>query len=82
MLDDYVLFNEHYYPIRTIMLKNNECVLISTTDLNKSLFNNNEQYISDYAKYVDEQIFFFVDKSEIVLPENALSDFVFQEALA
>jgi hypothetical protein len=82
MIDDYFLLNGNYYPIRIITLKNNECVVISTTDLNDSLFDENGQYISDCAKLIDEQIFFFVDKSEITLPENILSEFVFQEALA
>jgi hypothetical protein len=55
--------------------------MVSTTDLDTSLFNNNGQYISDYARRVDEQIFFFVNKDEILLPHNILSEIVYNGAL-
>jgi len=82
MLYDYIFLNGNNYIIRIVMLKNKETVMISTTDLDDYLFDNNGQYISDYARHIDEQIFFFVNKDEIVLPESVLSEIVYQEALS
>jgi hypothetical protein len=82
MLYDYFLLNGNYYIVRLITMKNNETVMISTIDLNESLFNKKGQYISYFARLIDEQIFYFVNKDEILLPENALSELVYQEALS
>jgi len=79
---DYIFLNGNYYTIRIIMLENKETVVISTIELNDALFDNNGQYISDYARYVDELIFFFVNKDELELPENVLSKIVYQDVLA
>jgi len=81
MLYDYVLLNGNHYITRIVTLKNKETVMISTTDLNDSLFDNNGQYISDSARRIDELIFYFVNKNEILLPENILSGLVYKEAL-
>jgi len=82
MPHDHILLNGNNYLIRTIKLKNKETVMISTTDLDDSLFDNKGQYISDYARYIDELIFYFVNKDEIELPEKILSELVYQEALS
>jgi len=82
MLHNYIFLNGNYYIIRAIRLKNKENVTISTTDLDTSLFDNNGQYISDYARHIDELIFYFVNKDEIELPEKVLSEIVYQEALS
>jgi len=79
---NYISLNGNCYIIRTIKLKNEETVTISTTDLDDSLFDNNGQYISDDSKHIDEMIFYFVNKDEIKLPEKLLSELVYQEALS
>jgi len=81
MLYNFILLNGNSYIIRNIKLKNKETVTISTTDLDISLFDNNGQYISDYARHLDELIFYYVNKDEIELPEKVLSEIVYQEAL-
>jgi len=82
MLYNNILLNGNHFIIRTIKLKNKETVTISTTDLDASLFDDNGQYISDYARHIDELIFYFVNENDIELPEKILSEIVYQEALS
>jgi hypothetical protein len=79
---DYAILNGNYYILRTIELRNKEIVTISTTDLNHSLFDDEKgQYTSEKARHIDECIFYFVNKYEILLPEEVLSELVYREAL-
>ncbi|MES2240781.1 MAG: hypothetical protein V4497_11050 [Bacteroidota bacterium] len=53
------------YKTREIHLFEFGNVLVSEVSLNNKLLDLNGQYISDEARFVDEQIFFFVEKKEI-----------------
>ncbi|GMO44304.1 MAG: hypothetical protein Pg6C_06190 [Treponemataceae bacterium] len=80
MAHDFFELNGTQYAARVITLENNENVVVSTSDLNDALFDNQGQYISDQAQSIDEQIFFFVGNDEIDMPEVQLSKLVFREA--
>lgn len=50
--------------------------IISTENLNERLFDEQENYISEDARQLDEMIFFYVPVDKIVLPEEQLAEYV------
>lgn len=64
---DTISFNKKEYPVRAIDMPNYGSVLISTEALNASLMNEDGSYKNKEANYVDEQIFFFVEESDLKL---------------
>lgn len=69
---DKIEFQNNQYKVREIELPEIGNVLISTTSLNNFLLNNDDNYVSDEAISVDENIYFFVDENEIELSDYEL----------
>lgn len=74
-------FNNKKFKTREIFLSEFGNILISVTSLNNLLLSDNGAYISDEAMFVDEQIFFFVEDSEIQLPDAKLKQLVLSQIL-
>lgn len=74
-------FNTKKFVIREIDLPEFGNVTISTTSLNQLLLKEDGSYASDEAIKVDEQIFYFVEKNEIELPEEELRNLLLLEVL-
>ena len=64
-----ILFKNIEYPIKSISLPKIGKINISVESLNEKLLNKNNGYVSKYAKYIDEQIFFFV-KDDLIYKNN------------
>ncbi len=67
-----ITFQNTNYETREIELLEFGNVLISTSALNVKLLDENGSYISEEACGVDEQIFYFVEQSEIELTDKEL----------
>lgn len=67
-----IKFKNNEFKVREIELPQIGNVLISTTSLNKLLLNDNGSYVSDEAVFVDENIYYFVNESEIELSYDDL----------
>ncbi len=78
---DYVKFKDVEYIIREIELPELGIVLVSTNDLNNALMDNGCDYISEEAKNIDEEIFYFVEKNEILLKDEELINIISREIL-
>lgn len=64
-------FQNIFYPARVVELPNDGEVLISVTSLNDVLLKDDD-HVSDEARYVDDQIFYFVEDSQINLDDEEL----------
>ena len=73
---DVLKFQKIDYKFREIQLLDLGSVLISTTSLNNALMSNGSDYVSDEAKRVDEEIYFFVEEDEIELNEVDLGKLI------
>ena len=69
---DTIRFQNKEYKTRKIELPELGSVLISTTSLNDALMNSGSEYISEEAKKIDEEIYFFVEENEIELSDEKL----------
>ena len=69
---DMIKFQEKEYAIREVELPNIGNVLISLASLNDLLLDDNGSYVSDEAIFIDESIYYFVDKSDIELSDEDL----------
>lgn len=69
---DTLKFKNKEYRLREIELPELGKVLISTTGLNNALMNNGSSYVSEEAKSIDEEIYFFVEDKEIELQSAQL----------
>jgi len=65
-------FQDIEYKTRAISLSEFGNVLISTNALNKVLLDERGAYTSELAPYIDEQIFYYVEEAEILLPNYQL----------
>ena len=74
-------FNGKAYPIREIILPNYGNVLISITELNTLLINDKGGYSSAQAKEIDQQIYYFVEPEELLLPEEKLIRLVMEQCI-
>lgn len=70
---DKIIFNEKEYSIRDIYIPNYGTVTISSLELDDCLMKKDGTYVSREARYVDEQIFFFVEQNDLALSASALS---------
>ena len=74
---NYVKLNEVEYPTRNIILPGYGWVTVSTEELNDELFTEAGDYVSDAARVVDEEIFFFVPEDILMNASDFdLSEFV------
>ncbi len=52
---------------------------ISTIQLNESLMNNNGSYVSNEARIIDEEIYYFVEEKFLSLSEKELVTIILSE---
>ena len=65
---EYFEYKEKTYPYKSVYFQNeNLNYIISCEELNSALLSDSSSYDSEEAKYIDEQIFFFV-------PQNVLNE--------
>ncbi len=76
-----ITFQNIDYHIREIVLADVGRVLISTTALNEALMSGDGGYTSIEASNIDEEIYFFVEKYEIVLSDSELSNLVMMQTV-
>ncbi len=68
-----IIFRNKKYKSRGIYLSEFYEVLVSTTSLSDALMNEEAtNFVSELARLIDEQIYFFVEEAEIDLPEDEL----------
>ena len=69
---DIIKFQNNDFKIREIELPDLGNVIISVSSLNEILLNENGSYISEEAKHIDEQIFYFLEDNEIEFNDEVL----------
>ena len=74
-----ITFQNEIFKTRNLALSGFGNVLISTISLNEKLLNENGTYTSEEALKVDEQIFYFVEKNEISLPNQKLAEIILNQ---
>jgi uncharacterized protein (DUF1499 family) len=74
-------FAERQFEVREIFLPQFGNILLSTSSLNEILMNKNGGYVSEEAKRVDEQIFYYIDDSEMKLEDEKLIHLVSKQIL-
>lgn len=74
-----ISFQNRKFKLREIELPEIGNVLISTTSLNELLLNKDENYVSNEANIIDENIYFFVDNKEIELSYPDLLNLIIKE---
>ena len=72
-----VQFNGQEYPIREIRMPFGERI-ISITELNDALMKNDGSYFSNEARFVDESIFFFLEKENFGLSEKKIKNIILE----
>lgn len=76
-----ITFNGKAFPIRKIKLPIYGNVLIGITELNSLLINDKGSYTSAEAKEIDQQIYYFVEPEELLLPEEKLIRLVMEQCI-
>jgi hypothetical protein len=76
-----IAFAKTQFEVREIFLPQFGNVLLSTNSLNKILLNKNGGYVSEEAERVDEQIFYYIDDSEMELEDEKLIHLVSKQIL-
>ena len=69
-------FENRQFKTRDVNVRNGGIKAISSLELNKILFQENGDYKSDESRFIDEQIYFFVDSSKLKLDDRLLSAYV------
>jgi len=69
-------FENRKYRIRQIEINEVDNRIIASTSLNKKLVSIDGNYKSDEARYIDEQIYFFVDPEILKLNDLTLIKYV------
>lgn len=76
---DTINFDGNNYPIKELNFPFGNR-LISTTDLNKAIFDNlNGDYVSEEARHIDESLFYFVAPVHLNLKEEHLINLVLNQ---
>jgi hypothetical protein len=73
-------FQNISYPTRSVELADYGEILISITSLNDILLKDDD-YVSDEARYIDEQIFYFAEDEQINLSDDELRKLLLKELL-
>jgi hypothetical protein len=71
-----IMFKNAWYVTRDLNLPSFGYVVISTTELRNLLLDDDCEYTSDEARYIDEQIFYFVEEDEIKMTSKSLSKLI------
>lgn len=69
-------FNNKIYPARSI-----DGCIISVESLEKALLTDDCDYVSDTAKEIDEEIYFYVPENVIEYTDEDLSEYLEQNVL-
>ena len=74
---DFFEYNGNQYPYKTIYFHTDSCYyIIATDDLENVLLPDGENYDSEFARKIDEQIFFFVPNEIFNFSDNKIEQFV------
>ena len=73
-----IKFNEKKYPALLLNFPFGER-MISVAKLNDSLMNEDGSYVSENARLVDEDIFYFVDEEDLNLNKDELVQLILSE---
>ena len=74
---NFIELNGKSYPYKYFYFKNENCrYIVATDELNKRLFSKGGKYISDEAKCIDEQIFFFLDDEDFYKTDKEIEDLI------
>ena len=76
-----IVFDNFEYPIREIYLPKFGNVTISTLSLVDKLLDDRSIYVSDKARLIDEEIFYYVDPEEIKLPTKKILKIILSNLL-
>ncbi len=76
-----ISFKNQRFESKYLILTEFGGVLISTTELNDKLMTEDGEYVSKEACYIDEKIFFFVEKIDMLLSDEVLSEKVYRAVL-
>ena len=76
---DKINFQNKEFKVREVELPEIGNVFISTNSLNELLLNNDGGYVSDEAITADENIFYFIDDSEMELTDDELINLITKE---
>jgi len=76
-----IIFKEKAYPVKEIKLPKFGTVLIGITELNSLLVNDKGGYTSAEALEIDQQIYYFVEPEELLLPEEKLIRLVMEQCI-
>ena len=76
-----VKFENRKYRLREIEIEGEGTRIIGSTVLNNKLLTNDGHYKSDKARFIDEQIYFFVEPAQLKLNDNELVKFVKEDCV-
>ena len=69
---DKIKFKELTYPLKNVSFSFGDR-LISTVKLNHNLLSEAGDYVSEKARIIDEQIFYFVEEEDLNLSEKEIA---------
>ena len=69
-------FEKRKYTIREVEIPGVGERIIASTELNNILISEDGEYKSDEARYIDEQIYFFLEPDKLNFSDTALSLYV------
>jgi hypothetical protein len=69
-------FENKKFRIRYVYIENEGTRIIASTALNKRLLTKEGDYKSDEARYIDEEIYFFVNQAKLKLQDQSLGKYV------
>ena len=73
-----IKFNQREYPTLLLNFPFGER-MISVAKLNDNLMNEDGSYVSENARLVDEDIFYFVDEEDLNLSDDELVQLILSE---
>lgn len=68
-----IKFNKRNFKVRMLNIMDLGLVNICSTVLNRLLVSAEGEYVSEEAKYIDDQIFYFISPSDFRLPDKELA---------
>lgn len=71
----YYELNKRLFPAKIIFI-DGKTYTVSIDDLNELLFDDYGYYISDEAKNIDEEIFFYLPKGLFILSDDKIKDII------
>ena len=78
---DSIQFGNRNYRIREVEMEDAGIRIIASTSLNKRLVTEEGSYTSKEARYIDEQIYFFVKPGKLKLSDQALNNYVIKNCI-